>query len=748
MDKENKNNKELFVKFFSQIFTNWHNVKKSQLKLVNKNWIKDDYFIYDIPSIIFLFGDAPIPIYWKFEFNWLINKIIKEVYNWERPETTDITINELERFRRHFYKHYDFQEVFNNIISQYETLSWESNNQLFYFNDILKEFHKLKFFEDFDLSFIRDIRKLFWNNLTNNIVSWDLQQDLFEHLKFWRFDNIEKDLLLETIDKFIVYIKDDEEVNPINYKSLNDRNRFPDDIMEDIERFVLMQFTNNPDTKREASRLNIWKIKQILWFRPRGWQRHNIVFEDRENLYVCSRRAWKSFVLVYKAIRQMFLRNQMILYILPAKEWYSNQPFFYIQKLMANVKDFIEAEEAKSWTQSNKAKAIPWLNLNEKDFKVTYKDTNSKILFISAQGWTQGARSFDANLVLLDEMAYINDQDVYDVAYASTTSCIGRLIWCSTISKDTPINMFFYKKVELEWQDWAYVVTVDLYNNPFISDQEKKKIENKYKNTNKKIWLSEYMWMFITGDDWFDTSNFFKIDFDYEVLKFNDFPFPVKKGINKFTKLVICWDPWRDVDPAGISVIWVKNYTEVEVIMSWYIKVKNYMAQVEAIEEMEDYFSNYAQTEIVIDLWKAGIALYDLFVSKWLMPYWIYNTGEFSVNKSANRIYNMWVKYLESNLQTFISSWVLVWYSWLDWIRNEFDTYTDSKTRKWTKHHHDILSSLMIWLWLLYEKKIISYKKSVQQDYQTAEDITDAFEELINWRKKEQQSNRYSKFIY
>ena len=63
------------------------------------------------------------------------------------------------------------------------------------------------------------------------------------------------------------------------------------------------------------------------------------------------------------------------------------------------------------------------------------------------------------------------------------------------------------------------------------------------------------------------------------------------------------------------------------------------------------------------------------------------------------------IKYLESNLQTFISSWVLMWYSWLDWIRNEFDTYSDSKTRKWTKHHHDILSSLMIWLWLLYEKK-------------------------------------------
>jgi hypothetical protein len=67
----------------------------------------------------------------------------------------------------------------------------------------------------------------------------------------------------------------------------------------------------------------------------------------------------------------------------------------------------------------------------------------------------------------------------------------------STINKDTPINRFFYKKIDLEGELDALVMVVDIYNNEFVPDEEKRKLEEKHKIRNPKIWLAEYMAIFV-----------------------------------------------------------------------------------------------------------------------------------------------------------------------------------------------------------------------------------------------------------
>ena len=70
----------------------------------------------------------------------------------------------------------------------------------------------------------------------------------------------------------------------------------------------------------------------------------------------------------------------------------------------------------------------------------------------------------------------IADENLYDQAYNSTTDTKGRMRAISTVNVETPINRFFYKKVNLEWTEDARVHTVDIYNNPFIKQAEKERI--------------------------------------------------------------------------------------------------------------------------------------------------------------------------------------------------------------------------------------------------------------------------------
>jgi len=390
--------------------------------------------------------------------------------------------------------------------------------------------------------------------------------------------------------------------------------------------------------------------------------------------WILSHNTGKSYIAVYIAVRQIMLPQQLVLYILPNKEWFSEQPFFYIEKFFDNLKAYADVE----WN-------IPWLQFNNKTFKVINKAIKSKILFISAVWWTKGGRSFSANLIIFDEAGYTDDEDMYDVSYSATTDTRWRMWSISTINKETPINRFFYKKIDLEWaEDWM-VVVVDIYNNEFIPDE----------------------W------DTFDISWFFGMDFDYDVLKFWDFSFRMYKKIEKYSHFVIWRDPWRDVDPWGLSIIGIKNRNEADLICTGYFRVQNYITQANCVIDMYNFFKQIGKSDIVLDTGKAGIGMFDYMNSKKIYPYGVGSTGSQTINNPAPRVFNIGNVILEWNLKNVMNTSTLKWFSWLDNIRHEFETFEASKTRKGTKHHHDIISSLMIAVSLSLERNRLSFRKEV-----------------------------------
>jgi hypothetical protein len=60
---------------------------------------------------------------------------------------------------------------------------------------------------------------------------------------------------------------------------------------------------------------------------------------------------------------------------------------------------------------------------------------------------------------------------------------------------------------------------------------------------------------------------------------------------------------------------------------------------------------------------------------------------------------------MELNLNALIAAGVVKGFSWLEKIRNEFETYNLSKERKGNVgHHHDVLSALMNACFIWYER--------------------------------------------
>lgn len=715
------------VKFLSKLFS------QTPKKIWTWSW---ERIIYDIATQYFVFGSTNISIYWSFDFKPLINTIVKEA-RWDFLDITEIWDQQIDEFRKYFYRHPVFLEALFSIVAEW----WEFRM----FNNFLKYTIEFKILQDIDLNPIREIRTFLYKQSSATDYTGDLFSDLWNFLKFDRFLRewwVAKDELDDLIRNMCVDIKSWNMISPLEYKSYKDRNQFPDTYLNAIEKIVLKTYTYDPlthlqktETCRAIDKLNLKKLKDNIWFNPRWWQRRSLVFESRENLAANCRRTGKSLLATYIAIRQIMLPQQLVLYILPNKEWFSEQPFFYIEKFFDNLKN-------KNDVEGN----IPWLQFNNKTFKVVNKDLKSKILFISAQGGTKGGRSFSSNLIIMDEAGYNEDPDMYDVSYSSTTDTRWRMRAISTINKDIPINRFFYKKIDLDGELDSTVVVVDIYNNEFIPDDEKVKLEKKYKFKNQKIRLSEYMAIFIWQADSFDMSWFFKLDFNYDIVKFQDFAFKFTKSLDAYRSFVVCRDPGKSKDPWGIAIIWIKDRNTADIIMTWYFRHVNYILQADIIIEMFWFLSKMRKTEIVMDLGKVWSWLHDYMITKKIYAYGVNNTGGATITQVTSRIYNMPVNILEGNMKNLMNSSILTWFSRLDHIRNEFETYEASKTREWTNHHHDILSAIMIWGTIALERNRLSFRKEiVEPDHKEENGIN--VEELLMWIWKKQQATT-SNFLY
>lgn len=701
------------------------------------DWVDVD--IYDIPTQFFVYWETNVAIYSRMG-EWVqqvINKIIKENNMLELNKET-ISLEDITEFRRLFWKHPEIEGMLTTLVTITEIQS-----SVEWLNIFFNETIRLKVYEDENLAALREFRMYIAQKSIEYQwkISSDMKMDLYYFLEFDRFnsDNWVKKEADKVLNKICSLISSGDCPDLRKFKSYNDWDGVPDTVINMIEMLVLVNYCDKPDPKvveevrTAAMKMDFTVLREYLGFTPRGWQRYALIFESRENLAANCRRSGKSFFMVYIAIRQIFLPGQMILYILPNKEDYSEQPFFYLEQMVENIK--------KLWGE------LSGFQFNSKTFKVTNKAFKSKIIFLSAQGSSKG-KSFSANLVIVDESWYIDDGNIYEQASNSTSDTKGRMRAVSTINVNTPINWFFYKKVSLEGMYDCKVISVDIYNNPFMRQEEKDRVEKKFKNRNEAVWLADWMAIFVGGSEWFDIWAFFKIDFVYDVVTFKGFRFNLARNLDKYTRFIFSYDPAKNLDKAGVSLLGQIG-NSAEVIMTGYIEVKNYVLQWECIDDILKYIAKIKPVEYAIDVGKAWEAALDRFEMRGYHPYAILSTGWQNINKVTHRRWNVPEPVLEKNLKAMLSAKVVTGYSWLEYVRNEFETYWLSKDRKWwVNHHHDVLSSLMMGAYIRYKRWLIDFEK-VKKTAIEVESKTDAYwRPLKAYKNWSFNPNRQWRFLY
>ena len=698
-------------KYFTRLFSNY----SKKIKLAD--WWTNE--LYDIASQIFCFSDSNIPIYDKFPYTGIVAKIIKEKFSnvafWKW-----ISSWLLLDFRRYFYSH---PEVKKDLLC----VLYNEENIIPWFNIFLNECVELKIYDDKDLRELKDYKYFFFSKKQkiqpNSETRW-LESDLYSFFEMDRYD--EERVWKWEVDKLIKEIADRIESweieDPRKYTSLNWRDLFPDDLIEKFEKLNLKNYNHWDEVVNAVNRIDFSKVRKALWFTPKWRQRYFLIFQSRENHIANSRRSWKTLLLMYISLRQIFIPWQMVLYIIPTKEWFSDQPFFYAEKFFENAK--------LMWIDTS------LFGFNSKDFRIVNKELKSKILFLSAQGSSWG-RSFATNLCIIDEAAYISNEVMYDVAYTSTTDKKGSTIASSTINIDMPLNWFFYKKIELDWMDDAKCFSVDLYNNPFWTEKEKKRIEEKYRYKKPLVRNCEYMAIFNTEWSWFQIDKFFKVDFSYDVIRIKWIDLNIKNNLDVYSRFMLCQDPAKTMDKCGMALIWVKWWGSCELICSWYVEIKDYILQTEFFIEFREWIIKKTKkiVDISVDVGKWWAVLLDFYKSKWIFVYGVLFTWWDNHNKKSPRELNVPRSTMEKMLIAAIAEQKIIWYSRLDAIRNEFETYDAANERKMAdkkvKHHNDVIAALMMWVWVLYERRHISFRVWKEHDEERLDKVMSSFDPQV-----------------
>jgi hypothetical protein len=194
------------------------------------------------------------------------------------------------------------------------------------------------------------------------------------------------------------------------------------------------------------------------------------------NYIAASRRAGKSLLATYLAIRQTFIPNQTILYVMPSESYFF-QPLTYIDRLMARIK---QADSS--------------IKLSYSDGVLRNSKTKSSIKMVSAS-MRKGIRSFDGDMIIIDEAAYVPESEFMNLSTIIEQKIdqgnYGNLIAITTIDKDTPYNWFYEEMIsaELSSDPIFYTDRISIFDNPFFSENSRNRLIEKYQRTGDKIGL-------------------------------------------------------------------------------------------------------------------------------------------------------------------------------------------------------------------------------------------------------------------
>lgn len=305
-----------------------------------------------------------------------------------------------------------------------------------------------------------------------------------------------------------------------------------------------------------------------------------------------------------------------------------------------------------------------------------------------------------------------------------------------------------------------YWLRVSLWENPFIPDDEKKAIAEDWKQ-NIKIFQAEWMAEFQDGDS-FDFSKFWIIDYNpVEIMIWWVFRFFLKddaldKSANFYDHFIICHDSAKLKDRPWLAVIWVKfKYNAAgelvqqwcEIIGSWYMSGFEYMDQVDLIMKLKDILWK-DKTTIVIEYNHGWVTVEELFRrthNQFVVPvqtiWWV------TYIRDGN-IWRVGKDLMMGKLSSAIDRWVLRWYSFMEQLRIEIETFDVNESQQSRKdwHHFDIMSAILVWVFYADYSWYMEMYKDTDKDTRSDRWLESFWDIWSMNRMQQEDRNEWSRF--
>ena len=356
-------------------------------------------------------------------------------------------------------------------------------------------------------------------------------------------------------------------------------------------------------------------------------------FEKYDDFYlVGNRRAGKTWFFVYLAIRQLFLKNQTVLYVVPTEN-FMKQPMKYFERFLNMVQ-----------------KSDKNIRFRKDENAIHNDETQSVIWFVSANS-QHGVRSNEATLAIIDEASFVKDSEALSVEtmLAQVRSMreqgmkdvnipVGKLICGSTINKKTPKNWFYrdVRSAESGLNPNGLSIRVGVFQCPFYSDIQREILIRKYADDPEGL-KCEMLAEFPSQNERYDLEEMTLEEGELKqysskhscIVRYGQPRFFTKQiGVKPI--LVMGYDPAKKQTNAGVTleeVYYNQAFPQKSKIVALgeveIPKQMPYMKQAEVIADVHEKFGEYySQIFVVIDNGGVGepvsemVAAYNLNLTK------------------------------------------------------------------------------------------------------------------------------------
>lgn len=473
---------------------------------------------------------------------------------------------------------------------------------------------------------------------------------------------------------------------------------------------------SNPNIHKYIDELDLTNFKKILrdeWdtpFSPKWWQSQMLITMRRFNYVAASRRAGKTMLAAYLILRQLMIKNQKVAIVVPTLKNHAKNIWDYLVTFTKLLQ--FDDEFKIDYVKSSRS--------------CSCKGTWSSITFYSAKD-SVAVRGATVNLLIVDEMAFVHE-DSFKTASALIRTTRWMIYGISTVNKDLPKNYFYYQLVraEVEWYDSESMylwMRINLYNNPFISEEDKNDIIEDGKS-DPDTFNAEWMASFADSKS-LNLSKFWIVD---ETPAFIDLDSKIEFAIrpelidpnqrSEFTRHIVSYDPAKRRDQPWLTITSFKNGTWY-ITLAWYLKWLDYMDQADVIYYLYEVMLK-GKCDVVIDYTWVWVVVEEILRGKWIMVvpiqavWWTTATSDWGVRR-------VWVDTLDGALAAKMELWQYKWYTFQKDMFYELEWYTPEMDRV-KGHHFDIVSSMKnaawYWsmLWYYYSEETLSAERKFMEE--------------------------------